>query len=271
MSSGTPSPLMQPRPAQELEWFVIVETGSLAGKRVSIGAASGVLTLGRDPGCAIPFDPNQERMVGRRHAHLEVRSDGVYLIDDSSANGTFKDGQPITEVRLQHGDRFQLGGEVEGMQGPWISIHMPIAVHVAPPRTEGATLITRPPVLSTPTIPPPSTAAESTPPPAFSSQVPRRESVLPLDSEPAPRTPPAYPHPYHERPVSIGESEIARAIVPTDTPALAVDAQQNQRRTQLIRQLAVIVFLLALACGVGVLLSQQGGSDPGSDPVAYER
>lgn len=251
MSQATLSPLMQPREAQPLEWFVVVDTGSLAGQRFPIRPAGGQLTLGRDASCTIKFDPEHERVVGRRHAHIELRSDGVYLVDDNSANGTFKEGQPVSEVRLQHGDRFQLGGEVEGAQGPWISIHLPVAVHITPPASEGATLIThlsppsRPFVPSAPLI---ATHAAPDPLPGFASQSMRQPMALPTAA------PSAYlqPAPSIAPPVAAPAASLAAEVV---------DPQQSRRRDQLIRQIASIVLLLILACAVGVALGVRQDAD----------
>lgn len=274
MNHATLSPLMQPRPAQSSEWFVIIETGSLAGQRFPLGSQAAVLTLGRDPSCTIQFDPTRERMVGRRHAHLELRGDGLYLVDDSSANGTFKDGQAISQVRLEHGDRFQLGGEVEGAQGPWVSIHMPVATHLAPPRTDAVTLITRLPIVgpspssygseSDPGSSAPHAATHAAPHAAATYAAPHAAAsvITPLlGLAPAPAraelgTPRA------------GTSAIARydSTAPVNTSA-AGDPLLRQRRTQLFRQVAGTVLLLLLACTVGVILGLRQGPELSSDPA----
>jgi pSer/pThr/pTyr-binding forkhead associated (FHA) protein len=60
--------------------------------------------------------------MGRRHAQIDVRTDGVFLVDLSSANGTeltAADGrtqQVSGQVQLQSGMRIALGGE----DGVWI-------------------------------------------------------------------------------------------------------------------------------------------------------
>ncbi len=47
--------------------------------------------------------------VGRRHALIEYRDYGFWLIDQGSVNGTFLNGERITgEARLKHGDRIRL-------------------------------------------------------------------------------------------------------------------------------------------------------------------
>lgn len=251
MSQATLSPLMKPREAQSLEWYVMVDTGSLAGQRFPIRPAGGLLTIGRDASCSIKFDPEQERVVGRRHAHIELRADGVYLVDDNSANGTFKEGQPVSEVRLQHGDRFQLGGEVEGAQGPWISIHLPVAVHFTPPASEGATLVARINPPSRPFIPAaPLAATHSAPelPVGFASQSMRQPAALPLAPSPA------YLNP--------GPALSSPAAAPAAQPAAElVDPQHSRRRDQVIRQIASIVLLLILACAVGVALGVRQDAD----------
>ena len=275
MSHATLSPLMQPHPAQSPEWFVIIETGSLAGQRFALGNQAAVLTLGRDPSCTIQFDPTRERMVGRRHAHIELRGDGLYLVDDSSANGTFKDGQAVRQVRLEHGDRFQLGGEVEGAQGPWVSIHMPVATHLVPPRTEAVTLVTRLPVVgpshasygsksdavSTARIAathavPPAVAKYAAPPAADTVITP----LLGLAPAP-PRTKLGAP--------AAATSRVERydTTASVNTSA-AGDPLLRQRRTQLFRQVAGTVLLLILACTIGVMLGMRQGPELSSDSAA---
>lgn len=219
--------------------------------------------MGRDAGCHIRFDPEQERVVGRRHAHIEARPDGIYLIDDNSANGTFKDGQPLSELRLQHGDRFQLGGEVEGAQGPWISVHMPVAVHVAPPRTDAATIISRP-----------GTAAATSSAPAAPGAVPAYAEAT---GTAAPSPPPAPPSP----PVFAYSPAPAQSELDSDLPrrrpgpalgssparpellAESPDPQARRRRDQWVRQLVTIVLLLVLASVAGATLglSLRGDAD----------
>ncbi len=289
MSHATLSPLMQPRTAPSSEWFVIIETGSLAGQRFPLDSQAAVLTLGRDPSCTIQFDPNRERMVGRRHAHIELRGDGLYLVDDSSANGTFKDGQAVSQVRLEHGDRFQLGGEVEGAQGPWVSIympahmpaHMPAATHLAPPRTDAVTLITRLPAVSAspssygsepdagrtmPVIPAiPAAATHAAPPAAATYAAPQAAAavitpLLGLAPVPA-RVALGAP--------TKGTSAVERydSTAPVSTSA-AGDPLLRQRRTQLFRQIAGTVLLLLLSCTIGVILGMRQGPELSTDTAA---
>lgn len=254
MNNPTVSPLMQTRQVQALEWFVLVETGSLAGHRFPLTSIAGSLTLGREADCTIRFDPKQERMVGRHHARIEVRGDGVYLVDTHSANGTFQNGEAVSEVRLQHGDRFQLGGEMDDIQGPWISIHLPVAVHQLPVTPDSATLVIRPGEMG-----------------ALRAAVHLAPTIAPLAavSAPPPRPPaitPALPSPYSQ---PSGTAEFA-PVSPRDLPAgsLPVDPLHRQRRAYLVRQVAVIILLLVLACGVGMALGLRDTSEPATESAA---
>jgi type VI secretion system FHA domain protein len=95
----------------------------------SLRLDSGVCTLGRNPDNDLTLvDP--ERMVSGRHARIEVRDDGVWLIDQST-NGTFLNQSPERvppnqPVALQDGDTLALG--------PY-----EIAVSIAPSRADSAT------------------------------------------------------------------------------------------------------------------------------------
>src|SRR5688572_27527445 len=116
---GGPSPLIA-QSASDFAGFLIIETGSLTGQKILLPAVPTSLTLGRERSCNIQFDSQSELLVGRTHARVEVRSGGVFLVDLNSANGTFRNGNPVVgEVQLQHGDRFQLGGE----GGPFLTVH----------------------------------------------------------------------------------------------------------------------------------------------------
>ena len=64
------------------------------------------ITIGRGPDVDIVLP---ERVVSRRHARIERREDGYYVFDELSKNGTFVNGEPVTEgTRLQDGDELQI-------------------------------------------------------------------------------------------------------------------------------------------------------------------
>ncbi len=59
--------------------------------------ADGVITLGRDEGCAVRFD---DALVSRRHAEIGFADGAWRLTDLDSRNGTFLDGQRVQRVVL---------------------------------------------------------------------------------------------------------------------------------------------------------------------------
>jgi pSer/pThr/pTyr-binding forkhead associated (FHA) protein len=82
------------------------------------------LLIGRSRGCDLQV-PDSD--TSRRHAEI-YRSDGNYVLRDlGSTNGTFVNGRPVKEHRLEPGDRIQISGseitfceisrEIEGTAG----------------------------------------------------------------------------------------------------------------------------------------------------------
>jgi pSer/pThr/pTyr-binding forkhead associated (FHA) protein len=70
---------------------------------------NGVLTVGRGENCAVRFDPLTERIASKEHAFIEAKTDGFYLFDNQSRNGTLLNGEKIQNAKLNHGDRIQFG------------------------------------------------------------------------------------------------------------------------------------------------------------------
>jgi len=65
------------------------------------------VVLGRGSDCDLQIDDDS---VSRRHAHLRLERDVVWVDDLSSRNGTWVNGVLITQAkRLSHGDRIGLG------------------------------------------------------------------------------------------------------------------------------------------------------------------
>ena len=84
-----------------------IESGTLAGRIFDL--ETGFLTVGRSSNSSVRFDPETERIASKQHCFIEARSDGFYITDNNSTNGTFVNGQPITTQKLNHGDHIQFG------------------------------------------------------------------------------------------------------------------------------------------------------------------
>ena len=84
-----------------------VHTGTLAGRVFEL--QSGFLTIGRGENCSIRFDPRTERIASKQHAFIEARSDGFYITDNNSLNGTMVNGYRIQKAKVNSGDNIQFG------------------------------------------------------------------------------------------------------------------------------------------------------------------
>ncbi|MBL8219634.1 MAG: sigma 54-interacting transcriptional regulator [Bryobacterales bacterium] len=67
------------------------------------------LTIGRSRQNSISLE---DRLVSRRHCRLELRSDGVWLVDLESENGTHRNGTAVKEALLEVGDELRVGQSV---------------------------------------------------------------------------------------------------------------------------------------------------------------
>jgi len=84
-----------------------VNSGTLAGRVYEL--ESGFLTIGRGDTCTIRFDPRIERIASKQHAFVEAKSDGFYLTDNKSLNGTLVNGIRIERTRINSRDTIQFG------------------------------------------------------------------------------------------------------------------------------------------------------------------
>ncbi len=66
----------------------------------------GRMTIGREPGSDVLLP---DLLVSRQHAELRVGGDNAEIVDLDSANGTFVNGQRITESPLYEGDVIAIG------------------------------------------------------------------------------------------------------------------------------------------------------------------
>lgn len=90
-----------------MKLYLTVNTGTLAGKVFDL--QSGFLTIGRGENCSIRFDPRSERIASKQHAFIEAKSDGFFLTDNNSLNGTLLNGERIQRTQIKSGDTIQFG------------------------------------------------------------------------------------------------------------------------------------------------------------------
>ncbi|MDH3494009.1 MAG: FHA domain-containing protein, partial [Acidobacteriota bacterium] len=86
---------------------ITINDGSLAGRQYFL--STGHLSIGRTETCTIRFDPLAEKIASSQHAFVETRPDGFYLTDNNSTNGTYVNGDRVTQARLHTGDVIQFG------------------------------------------------------------------------------------------------------------------------------------------------------------------
>lgn len=88
--------------------FVVMEPRA---KRGEVHPLSDVITIGRVEDNTMVID--DDSFISSHHARLEIRPDGVWLVDLKSTNGSFVNGQRVShEKSLRKGDRIQVGSTV---------------------------------------------------------------------------------------------------------------------------------------------------------------
>lgn len=65
--------------------------------------------LGRDEDTDVTVD---DKLVSREHCKFILKESGFVVSDMSSSNGTFVNGQKVTEKALENGDRIQIGSSI---------------------------------------------------------------------------------------------------------------------------------------------------------------
>lgn len=83
-------------------WLLITD-GPRAGERIPIRTP---LVFGRTADADVQLD---DKTISRRHARVEPRTAGFALVDLSSQNGVFVNGERVVEARLQDGDQIGIG------------------------------------------------------------------------------------------------------------------------------------------------------------------
>ena len=86
---------------------ITIQEGSLSGRVYEL--EYGHLSIGRDVHCSIKFDSKVENIVSKQHAFIEFKSDGFYITDNNSTNGTHLNGSRIQTSKLSTGDLLEFG------------------------------------------------------------------------------------------------------------------------------------------------------------------
>ena len=67
---------------------------------------AGIVTVGRNPSNALALDDGS---VSSHHAKIDAGSNGVFLTDLFSSNGTYVNEERIMTHKLEDGDRIRFG------------------------------------------------------------------------------------------------------------------------------------------------------------------
>jgi diguanylate cyclase (GGDEF)-like protein len=84
-----------------------VVAGPGLGRHVALGDRT--IHIGRLPACELVIESSS---VSRRHARIELRAEGHFIVDLGSKNGTRVNGDTVRESRLEDGDTVKLGKAV---------------------------------------------------------------------------------------------------------------------------------------------------------------
>jgi pSer/pThr/pTyr-binding forkhead associated (FHA) protein len=83
-------------------------TGGLCAGRTGLFLTNPISTIGRDVDCDIVLD---SETVSRRHCEI-TRRGAVYILRDSSRNGTFINGERVLQAQLRDGDQVRIGANI---------------------------------------------------------------------------------------------------------------------------------------------------------------
>ena len=98
--------------AKGVSTFVVIEPKQHRGRTYIL---SSVLAIGRLEDNDIMI--NDDSFISSHHARIEVRPEGTWVVDLGSTNGSFVNGQRVTEERsVRKGDRIQVGSTVLEMR-----------------------------------------------------------------------------------------------------------------------------------------------------------
>jgi pSer/pThr/pTyr-binding forkhead associated (FHA) protein len=90
--------------AAAARFLVLDGPGKKPGDTIEVAAAT---VFGRDRRSGVRLDDDE--FASAQHARIEPRSDGIWVGDLGSTNGTFVNGERITAERLKKGDVVRVG------------------------------------------------------------------------------------------------------------------------------------------------------------------
>ncbi len=137
------------------------------------------LVIGRDPTCDLNFD---DPSLSRRHAQVWASAQSVHLRDLGSANGSWVEGQRVTQIQIPSGQAFRLGNmnlSVEVSSDPRVARTLYLeggetAPAWSPPVPASPAAASTPTPVMTPAPPPeptPEPASTPLPPPPAAAQL----------------------------------------------------------------------------------------------------
>ncbi len=164
------------------------------------------ISIGRHPSCQVQF-PKDMPVISRRHARI-VREGNRFKLIDQSANGTFLNGQQVTEAFLKNGDVLTF---TDG--GPKVSFLTKVVegraeADLPPPRAEiEPRVVTRQPAV------PDHPSTPSPPQPISGQEVAVQRAQVPLIIQHGPTL-----RSFKELPVTIGKNPACDVVL--DHPGL---------------------------------------------------
>jgi Nif-specific regulatory protein len=87
-----------------MEPKLVALAGPLKGTTIPLSDAESI--IGRDPANTVSIN---DPLVSRRHCSIKKDGSGIAMADLGSLNGTFVNGKPAREQKLEHGDRIRVG------------------------------------------------------------------------------------------------------------------------------------------------------------------
>jgi pSer/pThr/pTyr-binding forkhead associated (FHA) protein/outer membrane protein assembly factor BamB len=121
--------------ALDRTWVLKGQSGDVAGKNFIIGEK---MLIGRNAHCDLLLD---NAMISSRHAQIQSHNGTAKLEDLGSTNGTFVNGEKITQTNLYDGDEIKIEPYLFSVKGPATTVNKTASrpmLHVSTARAESA-------------------------------------------------------------------------------------------------------------------------------------